>query len=640
MASAAKKGNAYIARNVALPRQGPWSVSCSARRYSSMRLLNTKDLSLANFSPDRLPPYAILSHTWGEEEVLYEDVKDGNSYKTKAAFAKLQNACQQAKADEIEYIWIDTCCIDKRSSAELQEAINSMYQWYANARICYAYLADVDGIDKVPITIQDHQFGKSRWFARGWTLQELLAPQHVVFFCKTWAKIGEKSELCQRLVEITFISFSVLDDARQIHATSVAERMSWAARRETTRPEDMAYSLMGLFSVTMPMLYGEGGKRAFLRLQEETMRRSNDRSIFAWTDRNASPYVSCGLLATSPSLFAESGVCKSTQDRRRGVEYRTPYSMTNFGLDIEFLVGVIDSHLFAVLNLPLSSEPGVSRNFLAVLIIKVPGTTAEYRRKNPRQLAIVKIANQPTAEGKARLAYGGKTDRGSRELARKRIFVQTSFNDARHDYDNGVFQVLEWPPSSVCGLAKVLTQRKVQYLSTSSFLILDEKQKRSSLPPTYPFRIGYPENACELSAAMIVPIGPTRQTLAILIGTAEDGQPGYDAYLLPPLGEGSDSDSKLLEQLALQFSPVGSDKHILLPAHCVYVKFQSVFFNFTWQHNVAIRIDTLSEEQRPMEVTVEGNPNILSQSSIVLRSSTSPVKRVLEPPRFPSHSSS
>ncbi|MCJ1328407.1 hypothetical protein MMC10_005084 [Thelotrema lepadinum] len=583
-----------------------------------MRLLKTKDLRLVDFSADQIPPYAILSHTWGNDEVLYEDIEDTDGYERKASFSKLQRACQQAKADGLDYIWIDTCCIDKRSSAELQEAINSMYFWYANARICYVYLADVEESDN--IMAHGSQFSKSRWFSRGWTLQELLAPRPVVFFSKTWTEIGTKLELYRTLSDITSIDADILTGIRSIESTSIAKRMSWAACRETTRPEDMAYSLMGIFSVTMPMLYGEGGKRAFLRLQEEIMRRSNDRSIFAWTDPDASPYASCGLLATSPSFFGAAGSYKSENDWRRGVEYRTPYSMTNFGLDIEFLVAVSSSASFAVLNLPVSSEPGVSRSYLAVPIVKVPGTKTEYRRSSPRHLARIRISGRPTVEGEARLAEDQWTDCELNEIVRKRIFVQNSFSNfrARADYDERVFQVLKGPPSSVCNSVKVLTPNIIRHSIPATL----DYQELSQMLPILPLRISYPEKAHELSAA-IVATSQTGQNLAILLGSAKDGLPGYDAYLL---AQDELLDSELFKRLALEFSPVGQDKQISLPGYRVYCKIQSVFYQFTWQHNVAIRINAESREQMQVR-TVDGVLRVPGKRSVTFRNYI-PAKRI------------
>jgi hypothetical protein len=182
----------------------------------------------------------------------------------KAGYSKIRGCCKAAAADGFEYVWIDTCCIDKTSSSELSEAINSMYKWYQEAEVCYVYLADV-----FP-DISTSSFAKSRWFTRGWTLQELIAPSSVIFFDAHWRDIGTKASLVKPIAEITGIHIDALSNGR-VSRFSVAQRMSWASRRETTREEDIAYCLLGIFSINMPLLYGEGQK-AFLRLQEEIMK--------------------------------------------------------------------------------------------------------------------------------------------------------------------------------------------------------------------------------------------------------------------------------------------------------------------------------------------------------------------------------
>ena len=163
-----------------------------------------------------------------------------------------------AAADGFHYIWIDTCCIDKASSAELSEAINSTYRWYHESGVCYAYLADV------PPNAVDNEFAKSRWFTRGWTLQELIAPLTVIFLNKEWQKIGIKSSRQRIISEVTGIPANILLGG-DLERASIAQKISWASKREITRIEDIAYCLMGIFSINMPMLYGEG-ERVFIRL--------------------------------------------------------------------------------------------------------------------------------------------------------------------------------------------------------------------------------------------------------------------------------------------------------------------------------------------------------------------------------------
>ena len=192
---------------------------------------------------------------------------------------KIRMACLVAYEAGYRYIWIDSCCIDKTSSSEVSEAINSMYSWYGTAAVCYVYLSDVGFIN--PSGDPMYQFKDSRWFERGWTLQELLAPFEVQLLNHGWLHIGSKHDLLDAIHEITRIPCEALMHLKPIEEFSVAQRFSWAAKRVTTRTEDKAYSLMGLFDIHMPTLYGEG-THALRRLLEEVMRRNPDQSLFAW----------------------------------------------------------------------------------------------------------------------------------------------------------------------------------------------------------------------------------------------------------------------------------------------------------------------------------------------------------------------
>ncbi|KAI0665875.1 hypothetical protein C8Q78DRAFT_930901, partial [Trametes maxima] len=195
---------------------------------------------------------------------------------------KIKRFCEVAAEHEYEYAWADACCIDKTSSSELSEVINSMYDWYRYADVCYVFLPDVP----TPAMVADlhapgSAFQNSRWHKRGWTLQELLAPGVVVFFSSEWNIIGTKHTLAALIHAITGIDRDVLTFQRPLEEFSVACRMSWAASRETSREEDEAYSLMGIFQVNMPTTYGEG-RYAFIRLQEEILKHISDQTIFAW----------------------------------------------------------------------------------------------------------------------------------------------------------------------------------------------------------------------------------------------------------------------------------------------------------------------------------------------------------------------
>ncbi|OCK72917.1 HET-domain-containing protein [Lepidopterella palustris CBS 459.81] len=246
-----------------------------------MRLLeftNGGELCFAEFVGDSIPSYAILSHTWGpeDEEVTYKDLmKDaGKSKVGSTGYNKIQFCGKQAASHGIPYFWVDTCCIDKSSSAELSEAINSMYQWYCDAARCYVYLSDVSAHD----FDANDRFSYSRWFTRGWTLQELIAPESVEFFSLEGELLGDKKSLKRQIHEITGIPVKVLQGS-PLSQFTVEERMSWAAKRRTKRNEDEAYCLLGIFDIFMPLLYGEGREKAFIRLREKIDKLSSSTSL-------------------------------------------------------------------------------------------------------------------------------------------------------------------------------------------------------------------------------------------------------------------------------------------------------------------------------------------------------------------------
>ncbi|KAK7905593.1 hypothetical protein LTR67_000316 [Exophiala xenobiotica] len=247
-----------------------------------MRLLERKpdgSLALRKFTGIDVPSYAILSHTWGEGEVDLQEFETGTG-RDKAGWKKIDFCAKQANADGYRYIWVDTCCIDKKDAVELQEAINSMFRWYENAAKCYVYLSDV-WIDQEDVqhtqSRWEEAFRESNWFKRGWTLQELIAPSSVEFFCSNGRRLGDKDELAERIHEITGIPNDVLRGA-DLSEFHVNERMLWAQDRETSLPEDMAYSLLGIFSIHMPLIYGEGKHNAFLRLHYAIDQRANQKN--------------------------------------------------------------------------------------------------------------------------------------------------------------------------------------------------------------------------------------------------------------------------------------------------------------------------------------------------------------------------
>jgi hypothetical protein len=227
-----------------------------------------------------------------------------------------------ASSEGYEYLFIDSCCIDQSSSAALSEAVNSMFEWYRLANVCYTYLSDI-GISGEKKLVSIGELMKSRWFTRGWTLQQLIAPDAVRFFSADWTECGNRHDLALYLYEITNIDPDVLsrppktDVHEWLYSHSIAKRMSWAAMRETKRPEDKAYCLLGLFNVHMPLLYGEGGPRAFHRLQEEIMKYSPDQTILAWSPAYQDFTQTMSVLADSPSAFRDASRMQPIEDNNR-----------------------------------------------------------------------------------------------------------------------------------------------------------------------------------------------------------------------------------------------------------------------------------------------------------------------------------
>jgi hypothetical protein len=223
-------------------------------------------------------PYAILSHTWGkeEEEVSFEDLAN-NRGKDKAGYNKIQLCGEQAKRDGLQYFWVDTCCINKANKAEHSLAIRSMFRWYRKAARCYVYLPDVTashiGIEEdASPPAWDTEFRQSKWFSRGWTLQELLAPSVVEFFSRDWHKLGDRVSLQSQIYEVTTIPYEVLGGG-PLSQSSVEERFRWRQDRHTKLKEDAAYCLSGIFDVDIAPVYGEGTEEAFRRLRDEIRKR-------------------------------------------------------------------------------------------------------------------------------------------------------------------------------------------------------------------------------------------------------------------------------------------------------------------------------------------------------------------------------
>ena len=301
-----------------------------------MRLLNCHTRLLEEFVGDEIShhPYAILSHTWEEQEVVFSDItQDTTDHTVKKGWYKISKSCEQAVRDGIGYVWADTVCIDKSSSAELSEAINSMFKWYRGAAVCYAYLCD---LPEVPLP-------KSRWFTRGWTLQEMIAPEQLRFYDKEWNYQGSKAELLDTLRDITGVDRTALRGG-DLRFFSVARKMSWASSRHTSREEDMAYCLLGIFDISMPLLYGEGSK-AFIRLQEEILKVYEDESIFAWTS-TAMGHTS-GLLAPSPAAFGSAADLVPCLTPADTVTMSGPISITSRGIRFEVPVEKFEENKYS-----------------------------------------------------------------------------------------------------------------------------------------------------------------------------------------------------------------------------------------------------------------------------------------------------
>lgn len=284
-----------------------------------MRLLHTATIKVVDFVGEP-PPYTILSHMWEEEEVTLQELQKlqepqglqryDNGTKQKKGYVKLQKACELTAQEGFNYVWVDTCCIDKTSSVELSEAINSMYRWYQESGICFAFLSDETGNDQSGIA-------KSRWFTRGWTLQELIAPRVLLFYNAYWNFIDSTGDCSLHLERALGIPAEVLDN-QDLSGVCLRGRMQWISTRVTTRPEDIAYCLLGIFNVNMPLLYGEGKRKAFRRLQEEIVKSSTDLSIFLWKapkeleDNSKRPYWD--LLADDPKWFSVMSLADCSAD--------------------------------------------------------------------------------------------------------------------------------------------------------------------------------------------------------------------------------------------------------------------------------------------------------------------------------------
>ncbi|RGP58956.1 het domain-containing protein [Fusarium sporotrichioides] len=311
-----------------------------------MWLLATDTLDFIHVMNPENYKFAILSHTWGDEEVSYQDMSDLARARRKKGFQKIEKTCEIARNRGLQYTWIDTCCIDKTSSAELSEAINSMYRWYQLSEVCFTYLSDFQD----DITVMTNDFGKCRWFSRGWTLQELIAPRTAEFYSCTWQLIGDKISMASLLASAADIDTKVLLGETRLSKIPVAVKMSWAAKRKTTRVEDAAYCLLGIFDINMPMLYGEGHK-AFYRLQQMILQETHDLSLFAWRQDPTSTRRYRGIFADAPAEFSDT--FKDFEKDSRPRIHDTV--LTSRGLEIETIIGTLANK--SALVIPLTQLP-------------------------------------------------------------------------------------------------------------------------------------------------------------------------------------------------------------------------------------------------------------------------------------------
>ncbi|KAF5338130.1 hypothetical protein D9758_015368 [Tetrapyrgos nigripes] len=268
---------------VPAPELGPSTHLASpapiCKRAKPRRLLNTNTLQLEEFPFNNIvPPYAILSHRWeGNQEISYlqmlclkvfpPDVTLG--ILRRKGLLKIVYACVQAIKDGYSYIWIDTCCINDSNIGQKSEDINSMYEYYRSAGVCYVYLNDVNPSPSNCLTSTSlNAMTDSSWFSRGWTLQELVAPSIVKFFSADWKYLGEKKDfvVSEIIACMTGIPSDVLQGSRSVGDVDIKEKIAWSINRSTTKEEDQAYCLLGLLGVTMEPRYGEGVEEAFTRL--------------------------------------------------------------------------------------------------------------------------------------------------------------------------------------------------------------------------------------------------------------------------------------------------------------------------------------------------------------------------------------
>jgi hypothetical protein len=367
-----------------------------------MRLLRYNEqgeLSIVSFDDRSTPSYAILSHMWGAdaEEVTFADLVNGDGT-AKRGYKKIHFCGQQARQDGVQYFWVDTCCIDKTDKAELSHAIRSMFRWYQNAARCYVYLSDVSTrkrkIDDVLGEFTwEVALRSSRWFTRGWTLQELLAPSTVEFFSQEGEKLGDRISLKTSIHKITSISLGALS-GDPLSQFSVNERLRWKEGRETKREEDGAYSLQGIFSVDIAPVYGEGAAGAFKRLMDEIHKLErcvqDVRHTDPRDDKKRIEETKGGLLADSCRWVLDNATFQQWQQRS---DSRLLWVKGDPGKGKTMLLcGIIDELKKSTNNVfffycqgtdsRLNSATAVLRGLIYLLIKQQPRLTSHLRKRH------------------------------------------------------------------------------------------------------------------------------------------------------------------------------------------------------------------------------------------------------------------
>jgi hypothetical protein len=368
-----------------------------------MRLLKYEEdgrLTISNFDDNAIPPYAILSHTWGAdaEEVTFADVAEGGN-KHKSGYKKIRFCGEQAHQDRLQYFWVDTCCIDKTDKAELSLAIQSMFRWYQDATKCYVYLSDVLIKKRKAESIStkftwEPAFRSSRWFKRGWTLQELLAPSIVEFFSQEWEKLGNKMSLMSIISKITGIPHQALRGT--FSQFDIEDRLRWKGDRKTKLKEDIAYSLSGICNVDIAPVYGEGEEEAFRRLHDKIRKQEEClRDLRATDPRNDKKRIEetkGGLLADSYRWVLDNTTFQQWQQDPQSHllwikgDPGKGKTMLLCGI-INELQKVINnatvSHFFCqATDSRINSATAVLRGLLYMLVIKQPSLMSHVRKKH------------------------------------------------------------------------------------------------------------------------------------------------------------------------------------------------------------------------------------------------------------------